>query len=225
MARIDALFNADQRSSVAKAVAAAEHKTAAEIVPVVAAASGRYDRAEDVAGLWLGLILMVLVWWVYPLPVTEPGGWGGRPAILQLICMIAAVKVGFLAGAYITAKTSPLRRLFTPAVQMREEVEAKARAVFFDNRVHHTAAGSGILIYVSLFEHMATVLADQATLEKLGAPAVQAICDELTSKLKAGDITAALCSTIALAGDKLGAVLPRLADDVNELADALVVIE
>ena len=225
MARIDSLFNADQRSSVAQAVAQAERKTAAEIVPVVAAASGRYDRAEDSAGLWLGVVLMIIVWSIYPMPIVEPGAWGGTPAVIQLIFMLAALLAGFFVGAIVAAKISVLRRLFTPAAQMREEVEAKARAVFFDKRVHHTAGGSGLLIYVSLFEHMATVLADQATLEKLGAAAVRTLCDELTGRLKAGDITQALCGTIALAGDKLGEVMPRLADDANELADALVVIE
>jgi len=225
MATIDALFNPDQRRKVAQAVAQAESKTSVEIVPVVARTSGRYDRAEDVAGLWCGVLLMVLSWWLYPLPVVEPGEWGGTPAVIQLLCMIASLVAGFFIGAIIAARVSALRRLFTPAIHMREEVQAKARAVFFDHRVHHTVGGSGLLIYVSLYEHQAAVLADQATLEKLGGAAVQALCDDLTAGLKKGDITEALCATIAGAGDRLGAAMPRPAGDINELADALVVIE
>ena len=47
-------FSDEQRRAVAQAVAEAEGKTSAEIVPVVATASGRYDRAEDIVGLWTG---------------------------------------------------------------------------------------------------------------------------------------------------------------------------
>ena len=53
-------FTGSDRQQVAAAVAAAESQTSAEIVPVIAAASGRYDRAEDLVGLWTAVALMAL---------------------------------------------------------------------------------------------------------------------------------------------------------------------
>ena len=51
MQRASELFNDEQRATIDQAVADAESKTSAEIVPVVATASGRYDRAEDIVGM------------------------------------------------------------------------------------------------------------------------------------------------------------------------------
>lgn len=218
-------FTREQRDRVAQAVKEAEATTAAEIVPVVAAASGRYDRAEDVAGLWLGLILLTATWLFWPAPASEVGDWGAMPRIYELAALVVSVVIGFFIGAVLTARVAMIRRLFASQVEMRDEVAARARSLFFDNRVHHTAGATGLLIYVSLFEHKAAVLADQGVLDKLGGAAVEELCAQLTAELKKGDLTAALCNVIKAAGTRLAAVLPRQADDVNELADALVMID
>jgi putative membrane protein len=105
---------------------------------------------------------------------------------------------------------------------MREEVYRRARAVFFDRRVHHTAGGSGLLLYVSLFERMAAVIADDVVLEKLGQAAIDEICEQFTRRLHETEPIEAICQTARDVGGRLAPVLPRADDDVNELADALV---
>jgi putative membrane protein len=219
------LFTADDRARVSKAVAAAESRTAAEIVPAVASASGRYDRPEDVIGLWTGLIAMSAAWLLLPVESPEVGSWSGMPAGVQLAALIAAMIGGFVVGAVIGSRIGWLRRLFTARQQMREEVLARARAVWFDRRVHHTATESGLLIYVSLFERMAAIIADQNALEKLGQAGIDELCAELTAQLRTENPTEALCRTIAAAGDRLASVLPRAHDDLDELHDALVVLD
>jgi putative membrane protein len=107
---------------------------------------------------------------------------------------------------------------------MRDEVWGRSRQVFFDSRVHHTAGRTGLLIYVSLFERMAAVLADEAVTERLGQPALDALRDQLTAALAAQSLADALCATITAAGPRLAAALPREPGDVNELPDALVVL-
>ena len=54
MIKATRLITDADRQRINAAIADAELHTSAEIVPVVASASGRYDRAEDIAGLWLG---------------------------------------------------------------------------------------------------------------------------------------------------------------------------
>jgi uncharacterized membrane protein len=72
---------------------------------------------------------------------------------------------------------------------------------------------------------MAAIIGDQTVIEKLGLPAIEELCGELTRSLKSGNMTAAICSTVKSAGERLASVLPREGGDVNELPNALVLID
>jgi putative membrane protein len=198
--------------------------TCAEIVPVVARISGRYDRPEDIVGLWFAALAMIGVWLVFPLPSTEPGNWAAPAPVWQLVALLAGGLVGFVIGALVGERVDWLRRLFTPRTQMRDEVYGRAREIFFDKRVHHTDGGTGVLLYVSLFEHMAAVIADQRVLDQLGQQQIDEICHQFTQRLHDSTAIEALSETALALGRRLAAVLPGSGDDVNEIEDALVVI-
>jgi len=218
-------FSDEQRRQIRQAVAQAESRTSAEIVPAVATASGRYDRPEDIVGLWLAMIALAVAWWLLPAAPTESGTWGGTPEWGRLLAMVAAAVAGFAAGTAVAGRVGWLRRLFTPRRQMRDEVAARARAVFFDRRVYRTVAGTGLVVYVSLYERGAAVLADQSVLDKLGQAAIDELCAALTSRLREVHPADAICEVIGLAGEKLATVLPRAEGDINELPDALVILD
>lgn len=228
MAKMESLVSQNDRDRVSHIVSDAEARTSAEIVPVIAVTSGRYDRPEDLVGLWFGLGALVTVWRFLPAPHGLPGtgdwervaGRGWQAAALAL-----AVAAGFVIGAWLATRIPWLRRLCTTKGEMRAEVAARARQVFFDQRVHHTAGKGGVLLYVSLYERMASVVADKQVLEKLGQPAIDGLCALLTSKLSASGPIPALCDVIEEAGRLLGPALPREPGDINELADTLVLIE
>lgn len=225
MQRASDILSDSQSAAVNEAVRQAEAVTSAEIVPALATASGRYDRAEDMFGLLLAVIAVVVAWVFIPEPTTETGSWGTTPVWVKPVCLVAAAVVAFVLGAVVASYVGCLRRLFTPRRQMRDEVTARAREVFFDSRLHHTAGATGLLVYVSLYEQMAAVLADQAVIDKLGQSALDEICAKLTESLREVDPCLAICRTIEQAGQRLSAVLPRADDDVNELPDALVCID
>ncbi len=216
--------NAD-RQRINESVRAGESRTSAEIVPVVSSASGRYDRAEDLAGLWLGVLLLILVAILWPAPhETDAGSWQNASPVWFIVRLVVAMVAGFMAGAVVSSRFEWLRRLFTPRIQLTDEVNQAARAVFFDNRVHHTRTGGGVLIYVSLFEHVAAILADRHVIDTIGQPAIDELCTLLTRQLSVVGPTEALCQTIQAVGERLSTVMPRAKDDVNELPDALVTI-
>lgn len=225
MRRASQHFTDEQRRTVQQAVVDAERRTSAEIVPAVATASGRYDRPEDIVGLWLGILGMIAAWWLLPAAPAESGSWSGTPEWATLVGLIAAVVAGFVIGAVLASHVGWLRHLFTPRRQMRDEVAMRAHAVFFDRRVHHTAGGTGLLIYVSLYERMAAVVADQNVLDKLGQNALDELCAALTRNLRDLHPADAISQTICAAGEKLATVLPRAQDDVNELSDTLVLLD
>ncbi len=225
MAQLDSLFSQADHAAINLAVQEAEGLTSAEIIPVVAVSSGRYDRSEDVVGLWLAVIALSGVWLVDPAGSESAHAWGAPAPLWEWAAYVAAVVLGFVSGAAAASRVDVLRRLFTPRQQMEVAVRTRARAVFYDQRVHHTAGSSGVLLYVSLFERIAMVLADQTVLDKLGQAQLDALCREFTLRLHSGPVSAAICETVHAVGRHLAASLPRADNDVNELADALVVLD
>lgn len=224
MRRASEIMDAEQRARVESAVSAAELTTGCEIVPVVATASGRYDRAEDIVGLWCAVIGAVVIFLTLP-GHTVAGSWGGLPIWGQVVLLIIVMLLCFVAGAAAADRLHNLRRLFTPRLQMTEEVNLRARELFFDRRVHHTSGASGLLIFVSLYERMAVVLGDRSVVEALGQQFTEDLCQRLTSSLRSKDVATAICETIQHATTSLAPALPRTEGSTNELSNALILID
>jgi putative membrane protein len=112
-----------------------------------------------------------------------------------------------------------VQRALTPRRARRREVRRAARVAFHERGVRRTRGRTGILVYVSLLERMADVVADDAVLR--AAPtdswrqAIHAIDHAVA---RGGKATAA---AIAALGPLLGPCLPLAADDLNELPDEL----
>lgn len=224
MRRASEIINAEQRARVESAVSAAESKTSCEIVPVVATASGRYDRAEDLVGLWFAMVGAVAAFLMFPGP-GDHGTWGGISLWGQAGLLLLVMLVCFIAGAILADRFQNLRRLFTPRSHMQKEVNLRARELFFDRRVHHTTGASGLLIFVSLYERTAVVLGDRSIAETLGEKFPEELCQRLTSSLRTQDVASAICETIQYAAASLQTALPRMENDVQELPDTLVLLD
>jgi putative membrane protein len=224
MRRASEIINAEQRARVESAVSAAESKTSCEIVPVVATASGRYDRAEDLVGLWFAMVGAVAAFLMFP-GHSDHGTWGGIPLWGQAGLLLLVMLMCFIVGAVLADRFPNLRRLFTPRSHMQKEVNLRARELFFDRRVHHTAGASGLLIFVSLCERTAVVLGDRSIVETLGEKFPEELCQRLTSSLRTQDVASAICETIQHAAESLKTALPRMDNDVQELPDTLVLLD
>jgi len=225
MRKASQLYNKEQQSAINNAVSSVEAKCAVEIVPAVATASGRYDRAEDLAGVCLSLILFIAVWLLFQRNDHTAGGWDGLRIAVQLPWLVGTLAVGFIAGTLIATRVAWLRRLFTSRKQMRDEVAVNARQVFFNQRVHHTKHGEGILIYVSLYEKLALILVDQAASEHIDQNLLDEICTKLLPELRKGEHDAAICNAIVDIGVRLAPVLQLESSDKNELSNRLILID
>jgi putative membrane protein len=223
MTRASKLFTEENQRRITEAVEKAESRTSAELIPVVATASGRYDRAEDIVGLWVGLGALAVTWLL--VQGVEAGPWGEPRPTLGLPSVVGLVLGGWVVGVVLAHLLPGLRRLFIPRGEEEAEVARAARQAFFDRRVHHTEGSTGLLLYVSLFEQRAVLLADAQVLEKLGQEKLDALCAGLVAELKKGAYVDGLCGTLESAGVALGEVLPRRAEDRNELPNTLAVVD
>ena len=217
MASMDArtFYDDEQRAQVAKVVADAEARTAAEFVCVVATESGRYDRAEDLVGLTFGLCGL---WAATTLGVTEPGWGQAAPLGWQALGVVAGYVVGTVAASHLHV----LRKPWVSRKEQSAEVSRAAGALFRERRLTSTRQRAGIMIYVSLFEQQVRVLADEGAYAVLKQEGVDEMRDLTLEGLRARDVTKAFTLPIEAAVDALAEGLPRQPDDANEHPDAVL---
>ncbi len=220
------LFDQEGIAAVEAAIREVEKKTSAEVVPVVATVSGRYDRAEDLFAFLLALLVLGGAWgWLQGLaPAT--GAWGsgstlklGLPAVLAILVAI------FLVGMALASHFPLLRLPLIARREMQEEVEGRARETFQRLRVRGTRAGTGVLIYVSLYEHMVHVVGDDAINAKLSEGDWQVLCETIISGFKSGKPVEGMRHGIQRCGELLAHHFPIAPGDRNELPDRLHLLD
>ncbi|MFT4589578.1 MAG: putative membrane protein [Candidatus Binatia bacterium] len=224
MKKVSQLFAENDRKRIADAIEKAEQKTSAEIVTVVATASGRYDRAEDIVGFLTALLAVTAGWLACPAFHSE-SAWETGPSISGLFPVLVSMVAGFVAGSALASRLPSLRLPFIPKKELEEEVQRAAQAAFMSSRIRKTAGGTGILLFVSFYEHRVVVLPDDAIVEKLPGQDWGKLCDAIVSGMKANRPTEALEEAVTRCGDILGGVLPRQDDDDDELSNELILID
>ena len=233
MGQLDRLFSQDDRAAIGAAIQQAEEKSGCEIIPVMAVASGRYDRGEDIFGVVVAMACVALAWLLVPslMPNAAPTGasaaaaWQyGEAAPFGLAVLLALIGGGFLLGALMATRISLLKVPFVPRVEMREEVTRAAQACFYARGLRKAPGAAGVLIYVSYFEHMVEVIGDDQVAEKLGADDWQAICDALLTGLRQRQPAAGFVAALEKTGALLDGAFTR-PDDGQRFADELVLLD
>ena len=213
---------------VSAAVAAAEAHTDGEIVTVVAR---RSDAYHDVALHWavLGMLLALavlatwpgLVAWLHGL-VADP--WSEEPTIrAALLTALIGATVAFLLVRALFAWT-PLRLRLTPHATKARRVRRQALALFRASAEHRTTARTGVILYLSLAEHRAEIVADAAIHGKVAPETWGDAMAALILAVRDGRVGDGMADAVARIGVVLAEHFPRSEGDVNELPDRLIVL-
>jgi putative membrane protein len=147
------------------AVHGAEKRTRGEIVPVVARQSAPYGHVA-----WLAAAALLALAYAGGLELWRAKMPWGHWAWLPLDLFTSAV------SGWLLAKLPYVRRLLTPDRDLEANVHRAAEAAFLELGVHRTDDRSGILLYVSLTEHRAVVLADEGISTKVDAKEWDDVC-------------------------------------------------
>ena len=210
---------------VTAAVTAAEATTDGEIVTIVA---NRSDSYHDVALHWALLVMFLALAVVATAPdfflglLDRADGWRheyNRGALVGLLLMaLAAV---FLLWRVLMSWT-PLRMALTPRATKARRVRRRAVAFFAVGTEKRTEARVGVLLYLSLVEHQAEIVADAAihgvVTPECWGEAMAALVDAVRDG-RPGDGMAAAVEQI---GVVLSRHFPKTAIDRNELPDRLI---
>jgi putative membrane protein len=198
-------LDAAGKAALLDAVRTIEAGSAAEMVVAVRDRSGFYLHADLLAGFgaaYLTLWFQLFSPWEFTLVSIQ----------------IAPAVVGLLVGL-ATSLVPDLQRRLTPASVRRRFVETAARAAFQEKGVGWTRGQTGILVYLSLLERAAEVVADRGVAGSVAKDEWARQVAAVDAALARGGDAAVVAASVAALKDVLARALPRSADDVNELAD------
>ena len=128
----------------------------------------------------------------------------------------------FVAGLTIVRHFLSLKRLFISNREIEEEVQEAAVTSFFKKGIHRTREETGVLIFISLFEHRVWVLADRGINRKVAQDQWDGIVASIVEGIRQKRAGDAICKAVADVGSLLAAHFPIREDDRDELANLIV---
>jgi len=200
-------FSQEEKERIRLAVQAAEQSTAGEIATMVVGRSDSYREAITLAAV-LGAGLVALVIAVLSHHVTI---WTYIP--LTIIC--------FLPARLLVSRVPALQRPFVSRQRLEEAVRERAVRAFYEKGLYRTRDETGILIFISLFEHKVWILGDRGINARIPQQSWQKLAETLSSGIRGGRACGALCEVVAACGEELARHFPRQADDRDELSNEL----
>jgi len=211
---------------VTAAVARAERDSDGEIVTIVA---GRSDAYHDVALHYAVLAMLA----VPALVAALPQGWIDRAAALVLgwnpefsrgglmLALFVLLVLAFLAVRLVLAWT-PLRMALTPGLTKTRRVHRRAIALFRTGCELKTRGRTGVLVYLSLAEHRAEIVADKAIADRVDPEVWGEAMAALIDEVRAGRPGEGMAAAVGRVGAVLAPILPKTLDNPNELPDRLI---
>jgi putative membrane protein len=200
-------FTKADHEAVSAAIRAAEKSTSGQIVCVLARSSSAYAHIPI---LWSSLLALFAPW-----PLIYFTQWSvQRIFLVQLTVFIVAGLV---------FSWMPLRLALVPRALQRARAHRAALEQFMVRGISRTGNRCGVLIFVSLAEHYARIVADEGITAKVQQTEWRAAIDALTAHMRDGHIGAGFTAAI----ERCGAVLAVHAPpdgSANELPDRLYVM-
>lgn len=221
-----AFLNEADHQQVSDAVAQAEALSDGEIVTIVARSSDAY---HDVGLHWaIGTAFLALgVYAAFPgfyrnLLLDVAGGWEHEISDrFFLTTIFVACVLKFLFVRYLLV-IRPLRMALTPGATKNRRVRRRALALFRAAAEQRTRAATAVLIYLSLDEHRAEIVADAAIRAKVDESVWGDAMAALIAHVRAGQAGEGIAEAVRQVGTVLAAHFPRSEDDRNELPDRLI---
>lgn len=225
MARLN--FTPAQLAQVTDAVTAAEATTDGEIVTIV---SGESDAYHDVGlhyavGAMLAFVAAMAAWpWIEQMKLEWfHGGWAAPEVNLHELLFLLLVQ---LTGVFLIVRFllawRPLRMLLTPGLTKGRRVRRRALQFFKSSAEKRTVGRVGILLYLSLAERRAEIIADEAIHTLVPQERWGDAMAALVSKLRKGDAAGGMADAVTQIAVILSEHFPKTDADVNELPDRLI---
>ena len=225
MAKVDYVDNADHLL-VTAAVAKAERHTSGEIVTIVADLSDHY---EDIGMAWASAAALLALFFCMLFPDfylgiidRMTGGWEHEYSAREYLALLLTALGLKWFGTWLIMKWMPLRLALTPKHIKLARVRGRAVSMFKVGTEAKTVGRTGVLLYLSMKEHRAEIVADEE-IAKLVAPEVWGdAMVALLDHVKAGRPGEGMAAAVTQMGVVLAEHFPKGSENSNELPDRLI---
>ena len=202
------LLTESELKQVSEAIDRVERDTDAELVTVLAAQADDY---RYIPLLWASLLALLL-----PGALLFFTGW------LAAWQLLLVQWLTFVVLALVFRIPSLTSRLIPRSVRHWRACNL-ARRQFIEQNLHHTAAGTGMLIFVSEAERYVEILVDQGISSRIDDSVWQSIVDTFTADVRNGEVLKGFLGCIETCGTLLKEHVPAT-HERNELPNHLVVL-
>ena len=207
-------FTPQELDRIKSAVKKAEDNISGEIVPVFVERSGFYTIAN-----YRGVLLLATATFISIIIFDR---YVPALAIMDPMFMLFMVATGGLLGGILTHSIQPLKRILISRNHLDQATKKRAETAFLDEEVFNTRHRTGILIFISFFEHEVIVLADRGISKVVDQKEWDTLVQQLIEKIRMGKVTDGIETAILRCGEiLLEKGFLKTADDINELSDDL----
>lgn len=207
-------LTAAEQQQVTDTVKKAELKTSGEIVPMIVSRSHDYPRATLTASLFFSLPVTFLT-----TQLLSHLFWVNPENIYFFFTLFIPI---FIISHLLAGKYPAMTRLFISADELNREVEEEAIKSFFQERLYETKENNGILIFISVFEKKAWILADHGIDQKIAPHIWNEVITDLTRNIRDNNRCLGLCQAVSRVGDILTSHFPHQKDDTDELHNLII---
>ena len=221
-----AYLSETQHRLVSDAVGEAERNTSGEIVTVLADRSDGYSDVVLVYAAGMAFTAMS-VFAALPRPFLDlwdslVGGWGHDWSTGELASMTIALGLVAFAASWVALSFDALRFALVPKPVKAARARDAAVRHFKVGAESRTHGRTGVLLYLSMREHRAEIVADATIASQVPAEVWGEAMADMLGEIREGRVAEGLAAGIRDVGVVLAERFPRDAEDTNELPDRLI---
>lgn len=211
-------FSEEDLQRIKIAVKEAERNISGEIVPVIVEKSGGYIVANYKASLISATFIFILMIILDRYVIED----ATNTLYYDPVFIFTVVMIGGALGALVPNLSEHLKRLLISRNLMDETCRQRAENAFLEEEIFNTRHRTGIMVFISFFEHEVIVMADRGISKVVEQKEWDKIVAELVGYIRSGKIIDGVEAGVKRCGEiLLEKGFHKTADDINELRDDL----
>ena len=207
-------FTQQELDRIKAAVKQAESKISGEIVPVFIERSASYSIASYRAAIFFAAIAF--------LTIIVIDTYFPAYAIYDPFWIFIITAAAGIIGAALAGYVDPIKKLFLHKIYLDQATARRAQSAFLSEEVFNTRQRTGIMIFISFFEHKVMVIADTGISKVVAQQEWDMLVQNIINNIRQGKLVEGIEGAVLRCGEILlekGFVISP--DDVNELSDDL----